>query len=263
MTERVATTGPDAIPETPSIRRDPEGGIPLWSQLKSALVDQIVGKNLPEHARLPSEAELCASFGVSRTVVREALNQLVNERLIYKLQGKGAFVAGRRDEQDFVGTRVGFSGELADKQKVITRNVLRQAVEPADERVRTMLRLPEGEPLVAIDRVLSVDGIPRLLVRWRMPERLVPGLDRVPLHTRSLYETLSRRYGVVFDRAERWIEATSPLEPDAKLLGVTIGTPLLGIESVAYSADGLPIEYYTALYRTDRARLHVQIGSAR
>ena len=257
MTDQV--TGPEVPGELASIRRDGEGGIPLWSQLKSALVDQIVGKNLPEHARLPSEAELCARYGVSR----EALNQLVNERLIYKLQGKGAFVAGRRDEQDFVGTRVGFSGELADKQKVITRKVLRQTVEPADERVRRMLRLAEDEPLVAVDRVLSVDGVPRLLVRWRMPERLVPGLDRAPLHTRSLYETLSRRYGVVFDRAERWIEATSPTEPDARLLGVSVGTPLLGIESVAFSADGRPIEYYTALYRTDRARLHVQIGGPR
>lgn len=262
MTDRVAEREDDGR-EVFAVRRDADGGVPLWSQLKSALVADIVGRNLPEHTRLPSEAELCAAFGVSRTVVREALNQLVNERLIYKLQGKGAFVAGRRDEQDFVGTRVGFSGELADKQKVIDRKVLRQAVEPADERVRMMLRLSEDEPLVAVDRVLSVDGVPRLLVRWRMPERLVPGLDRVPLHTRSLYETLSRRYGVVFDRAERWIEATAPLEPDARLLGVTTGTPLLGIESVAFAADGQPIEYYTALYRTDRARLHIQIGGAR
>lgn len=246
-----------------AVRRDAEGGIPLWSQLKAALVQQIVGDNLPEHTRLPSESELCARFGVSRTAVREALNQLVTERLIYKLQGKGAFVAGRRDEQDFVGTRVGFSGELADKQKVIARKVLRQEVEPADERVRTMLRLSEDEAVVAVDRVLSVDGVPRLLVRWRMPERLVPGLERVPLHTRSLYETLSRRYGIVFDRAERWIEATAPVDSDARLLAVTTGTPLLGIESVAFAADGQPVEYYTALYRTDRARLHIQIGSAR
>ncbi|WP_210272632.1 GntR family transcriptional regulator [Chthonobacter rhizosphaerae] len=245
------------------IRGSQDNAVPLWSQLKAALVDQIIGQNLPEHTRLPSESELCGRYGVSRTVVREALNQLVHERLIYKLQGKGAFVAGRRDDQDFVGTRVGFSGELADKHRIIGREILRQDVEPATDRVQKMLRLEPGTPIVAIDRVLSVDGIPRLLVRWRMPEHLVPGLDQVPLHSRSLYDTLSRRYGIAFERAERWIEAVCPDSDEAKRLDVTTATPLLGLESVAYSSQGLPIEYYAALYRTDRARLHLQIGNTR
>ncbi len=64
-------------------------GTPLWSQVKTALMTLITTEKLSEHARLPSEAELCEHFGVSRTVVREALNQLVFERVIYKLQGKG------------------------------------------------------------------------------------------------------------------------------------------------------------------------------
>ncbi|WP_206682736.1 GntR family transcriptional regulator [Chthonobacter albigriseus] len=244
------------------VRGSQEGSVPLWSQLKSALVELIVGQGLQEHTRLPSEAELCSQYGVSRTVVREALNQLVHERLIYKLQGKGAFVAGRRDEQDFVGTRVGFSGELADKHKV-GREILRQELEPATDRVQKMLRVEPGTPIVAIDRVLSVDGIPRLLVRWRMPEDLVPGLDQIPLYHRSLYDTLNRQYGITFDRADRWIEAVCAEEQDANLLDVTTATPLLGLESVAFSAQGRPIEYYTALYRTDRARLHIQINGLR
>ena len=109
------TTGPDAADLLAPSNRSRRS--PLWSQVKNALTLLILKGDLSEHAQLPSEAELCLRFGVSRTVVREALAQMVNERLIYKLQGKGAFVAGRREEQDFVGTTVGFSGELAELAK--------------------------------------------------------------------------------------------------------------------------------------------------
>ena len=66
--------------------------LPLWSQVKSSMAAMIRDQGLGEHARLPSEHELCTQFGVSRTVVREAMNQLVYEHVIYKIQGKGAFV---------------------------------------------------------------------------------------------------------------------------------------------------------------------------
>jgi len=220
---------------------------------------------LVEHARLPSEHEMCQSFGVSRTVVREAMNQLVYERIIYKIQGKGAFVAGRRDEQNFVGSTVGFSGELIGRQKLVTRRVLMQRIAIPSDRVRRALNLPDGDGpdarVIEISRVLIVDGIPRILVNTSIPERLAPGLDQAPLNNRSLYDTLQRRYGYVFHRADRWLEAVTPTAEQAALLEIEMGTPLLAIESCAHSDGGVPIEHYDALYRTDEARLHVRAGS--
>ena len=154
---------------------------PLWSQVKAALTRLIRDEGLQEHTKLPSEAELCARFDVSRTVVREAMAQMVNERLIYKLQGKGAFVAGRREEQDFVGTTVGFSGELADKRKEVSRRILLQQVSLPSARMAKLMRIDDTTPIVRVDRVLSVDGSPRMIVRWAMLESVVPGLETVPL----------------------------------------------------------------------------------
>lgn len=231
-------------------------GAPLWSQVKASLTRLIVEQGLQEHARLPSESELCDLFGVSRTVVREAMSQMVNERLIYKLQGKGAFIAGRREEQDFVGTTVGFSGELADKRKEVTRRILRQCIGPATARIAKMMRIPPETPLVFVDRVMSVDGSPRMIVRWAMLESVVPALDTMQLENRSLYDTISRQYGVQLMRAERWIEAVPASLEDAELLGVKPGTPVLEIESVASNNSGQVVEYYTAQYLTDHSRLH-------
>jgi DNA-binding GntR family transcriptional regulator len=109
-----------------SIAGPDEPQAPLWSQVKSALAAVIARDGLAEHARLPSEARLCAHFGVSRTVVRGGDEPTRRERLIYKRQGKGAFVAAATGPAEISSAPVvGFSGELIDKQRQLTRQILR------------------------------------------------------------------------------------------------------------------------------------------
>ncbi|GAB5468311.1 MAG: GntR family transcriptional regulator [Rhodospirillales bacterium] len=244
----------DALPPADRAR------VPLWSQVKSAVLAMIRDQRLNEHARLPSEHELCSRFGVSRTVVREAMNQLVFERTIYKIQGKGAFVAGKREEQDFVGSTIGFSDELMSKHHAVSRNVLYQKLEAADERTQRLLQLHPGQRVVSISRVLSVDGLPRIIVHISIPEGIAPGLEQTSLQNRSLYDVLQRQYGVIFRSADRWLEAVLPSAEDSRLLEISRDHPVLAIESVAYGDAAKPIECYRAIYRSDQARLHLRIA---
>lgn len=239
---------------------DRNAAVPLWLQVKQALSSHISSQNLGENARLPSESALCAHFNVSRTVVREALAQMVSEGQIYRLQGKGAFVRGPRQEQSFVSSTVGFSGELEGKSLAVSRRVLRQEVTLPTDRMQRFLKIGADTPVVAIDRVLSVEDVPRAIVRWAMLAHVVPGLETRPLQNVSLYDTISRQYGVKLVRAERWIEAISLTRSDAELLGVHKGTAALGVESVGSSSTQQAIEYYTAHYLTDQSRLRLIVN---
>ncbi|MFH1805640.1 MAG: FadR/GntR family transcriptional regulator [Pseudomonadota bacterium] len=67
----------------------------LADQLYGQILEQIVSGNLAEGAKLPSENEICTSFGVSRPVVREALRKLQTDGLVYARQGVGSFVKKR------------------------------------------------------------------------------------------------------------------------------------------------------------------------
>ncbi|MHC8494370.1 FadR/GntR family transcriptional regulator [Thalassospira sp. SM2505] len=67
----------------------------LADQLYGQILEQIVSGNLSEGTKLPSENEICASFGVSRPVVREALRKLQSDGLVYARQGVGSFVKKR------------------------------------------------------------------------------------------------------------------------------------------------------------------------
>jgi GntR family transcriptional regulator len=241
---------------------DRELGSPLWLQVKDTLRSIIIGEQLKENAPLPSEAVLCERFQVSRSVVREAMAHLVHEGLVYRIQGKGAMVAPRHQELDFVGTTIGFSGELAARRQHVSRQVLRSEVGLPTPRIRELLGLGEETPVFYIDRVLSVDGVPRIIVRWSMPESAAPGLHSKPLESRPLYSTLGRQYGIYLSRAERWIGAVTLEEEDANLLQVPIGTPALDIESIGYNRGANhPSEYYRALYLTNQSRLHFKIST--
>jgi len=235
---------------------DRQADTPLWMQLKSILQGQIQSGELLPDSRLYSEHELCKMFGVSRTVVREALSELVHDRFIYRIQGKGTFISGRKEEQDYAGSNIGFSGEMIGKGRKVLTKILEQKLADPGEREHRMLRLNGPQRVVQIRRLMYIDDKPRLLVDMSFPADLVSGFENVNLSNRSIYDVLRRRYGLVPTSSERWIEAILPTDQQAALLNISPDTPLLGIESCAYLADGRAFEYYYGYHRSDISRLH-------
>ncbi|MGJ7606019.1 GntR family transcriptional regulator [Variovorax sp. LT1R20] len=232
---------------------------PLWAQFRDALRLQILQGVLPIGAKLPSEAELGDQFGISRIVVREALADLVRNNLIYKIKGRGAFVSARERDEDFVSTVLGFSDEMERKGRSVRTQILTQELRAPTEQEAASLGLTEPDAqVVALKRLRSVDGELRLLVETVVPADLAPGLHRTRLDDRSLYDVLRRQYGLRLVRAERWIDAVLPDAATCELLDLPHPEPLLRIESIAYGANGRPLEHYRALHRCKESRLHVQ-----
>lgn len=230
---------------------------PLWVQFRDAILKQILRGDLPVNAQLPSEAELGERFGISRIVVREGLGDLVRSGLIYKIKGKGAFVSARQRDEDFVSTVLGFSDEMQSKGYAVRTRVLEQQLVPAGDKAARMLGLTPTDLVTSLRRLRSVDGELRLLVRTVVPNDLAPGLHKVRLEDRSLYDVMRRQYGLRISRAERWIDPAMPDEETSELLQLRGPEPLLRIESVAYAANGRAVEHYLALHRCQSSRLHL------
>jgi GntR family transcriptional regulator len=246
-----------AVVTDAAILLDRASETPLWVQFRDAILKQILRGDLPVHAQLPSEAELGERFGISRIVVREGLSDLVRSGLIYKIKGKGAFVSARQRDEDFVSTVLGFSDEMQSKGFAVRTRVLEQELLPAGEKAGRMLGLTPSDLVTSLRRLRSVDGELRLLVRTFVPSDLAPGLQKVRLEDRSLYDVLRRQYGLRITRAERWIDPVMPDVETSALLHLDGPEPLLRIESVAYAANGRALEYYLALHRCQSSRLHV------
>jgi GntR family transcriptional regulator len=232
---------------------------PLWVQLATILRSVISEGSLQEDAALPSEAELINFLGVSRTVVREALAELVREGLVYKIRAKGTFVAPKLPELHFIGAVSGSAYDLRASGQRISTRVLRQEAGTATPAEASALQIDSDSAVVRLRRLRSVGGSPLLLVDTTLPADMVPGLTKAKLENRSLYEHLRRHYAIEPAGADRWLQAVLPNAEQSDLLGLDTHTPLLSIESVAWGADGVRFEWYRALHRSEKSRFYIGI----
>ncbi len=236
--------------------------VPLYHQLTAYLEERIKSREWRPLQYLPSEQDLCDYFGVSRTVVRQAMSILAQKGLITKKSGKRTMVA----EPTFNGAAVQdlkgfFEAAVSRGQRPYTR-VLELRVIPASPEVAGALQIKEGEMVVMLNRLRFLDGVPEVLVVTYLPERLCPGLTEEDFSNQSLYAVLARRYGHVVERGYRSIEAIGLDEHQAKLLESQPGSPALLLKSVGMLADSTPLEYYVAVHRGDKAKFHVQLVRA-
>ena len=164
------------------------------------------------------------------------------EGLVYKVKGRGAFVTGRKFESTFVQHAAGFHASMTGRRHAVASEVLLQEVAPASAHVARMLGLDVGSPVLALDRVRSVDGVPIQVVRAWMPHGLCRGLEAVDLRDASVYAVLAGRHGLTPHHGRQTIEAVAMPADEARLLGVPPGSPGLLVESVTSTVDDLAFE---------------------
>ncbi|HTU06370.1 MAG TPA: GntR family transcriptional regulator [Trebonia sp.] len=233
---------------------------PYYQQLKRILVADIE-RNHVEGDLLPSESELCRTYSVSRTVVRQALGELENEGLVLKVKGKGTYVTGRKLNTSFVQHSLGFYQSMQQAGHAVRSWTLTLHTEPSGVSLAGLVEIAVGDEVIRFDRVRSVDGRPVQVVRTVLPARLFPGLAEMDMTDRSLYQVLAESYGVRPASGHRAIDAIGLSSEDAHHLRAPVGQPALRIESVTRSATGVAFEYYVAIYRGDTFKFELDVTS--
>lgn len=239
-------------------RIDQDDRIPYYLQVKDRLQELIDGPTLKPGDKLPSETELCEGFGVSRTVIRQALQELEYEGLVRRRKGIGSFVAEPKVVETFVQKLSGFAEDMATQKIETHARVLRNEAVPATARVAEYLGLAPEALVVVLERLRFVGQEPVQISTSYMPYSLCQEVLRADFAHQSLYEFLSE-HGFFLVRGYRTIEAVRANETEASLMKVDIGTPMLMIDSIGYLEDGTPIEYYHAIHRGDRTRFRVEL----
>ena len=242
---------------------DFDSHIPFYLQLVNILREQINQKVWQPGQLITREQDLCERYGISRTVVRQALRELELEGLITRRKGKGTFVAEPKISEGLVQKLTGFYQDMVERGlKPITR-VLRQEVTAAEEKIAKYLAIEPGAPVVVIKRLRFINDQPIQIVTTYLPLQVCPELPSVNLTQQSLYEYLEKECHIILDRGHRFVEAVAASEEEARLLDIERGFPVLMLDSISYLADGTPIEYYHAVHRGDRSRFEVDLFRVR
>ena len=236
--------------------------IPYYYQLEQLLREKIENGRLKPGDILPSEAELCSTFRVSKTVVRQALNKLCQDGIVYKEKGKGTFVAEPKLQEKFVQRTYGFYQEMKEKGLEVESKVLEHELIEPPTRIKTLLKLREGQKVVKTSRLRSVNRELIMFTTTYVRSDLCPGLEKEDLTNRSLYQLLWDKYGLKISYGHRTLEAVAASKYEADMLKVPKSSPLVYLESVSYLEDGTPIEYFEAWHRGDRCKFAIELVPA-
>lgn len=228
--------------------------------LREQIMDDIRAKvrSMKPHERIPSEPDLAAHYGVSRGTVKQALDELVHEGILYRLPKRGTFVAPPRIWRSFTELP-SHSEDIRRRGFTPSADVLHFGVERADRDVARHLKVGLGAPVWRIERLRRADGEPVLLSTSYLPVNLFPELTREDVED-SLYEALARRYDMRPVWAHDVYTAVNAHRYEALVLEVPLGTALLLNERVGFLADNTPVEYALSYIRGDRYEIHIDIN---
>jgi len=242
---------------------DFNSNIPYYIQLIDVLKDKISSGDWQPGDQILSEPELCEVYGVSRTVVRQALREVELEGLVVRKKGKGTFVSEPKINESLAQKLTGFYHDMIERGLTPVTEVLVQRVLLAPKKVSEFLNLPPGAQVIELQRLRSVNDEPIVLVTSYLPEALCPRVAISDFSNQSLYDFLEHECGVMIAYGRRYIEAATATEFEATLLQVEPGAALLSLDSVSFLEDGTPVEYYHALHRGDRSRFEVELVRVR
>ncbi|WP_163509562.1 GntR family transcriptional regulator [Fodinicola acaciae] len=242
----------------------PEATAPRWEQIAAALAGEL--RTAPAGSRLPSEAEQCRRFAVSRVTLRQALTELQNRGLVESRAGRGWFVAAPAGAPDRTpvteppGKLMSFTEMARSKGHVPDSEVLAQELRPATFEEAERLGLVAGTSLFSLRRLRRLNGLPVAVDHSLVPGDLLPDALGTDFSTASLHDAF-RAAAAAPAGADLEIEAIVADAEFAGLLGVEEGFPLLKVRQLIRDAGGRPIERGVIVYRADRYRYRASVHS--
>jgi GntR family transcriptional regulator len=235
------------------------GGVgPGYALLFGELSQRIRSGEFKPDEQIPSERELCETYGVSRTLVRQALDLGEREGLLVRVPSKGTFVARPRIIQDLARMTT-FQTTLAHLDLTPSRRVLRTNWETPSPEVAQQLRVSQVTPLLYLEVMGLADGSPLALYQSHVPAAIVQASNLEARlgnsdegSTSSSYEIIASALGATHLDANQLYEVTAIDATSAAALSVAPYSPTFRVTTVFSLPEGTPVEARTALYLGDR-----------
>jgi GntR family transcriptional regulator len=243
----------------PNAMIDPGSPLPLYAQLESILAAEVAAGALPPGSRLPNEEQLVKQYGVSRTTVRQTIQNLVRRGLIEVRRGKGTFVLEPKIRQELTELS-GFVEDMQALGRHASARLLDKQIIPASEAVARQLAISAGTAVVRIQRVRLADNAPLSFDETWLPREIGERIVENDLETEPIFSLLEQKHDTPLVEAEYSLEAVSADVTVARALGITIGDPIFLIERTSYTTGRRPVDYEKLYYRGDQIRFVTRLA---
>lgn len=251
----------EQVPREANEHLDPSSYTPLYVQLFQIMRSKIEAGIYKPGEQLPSERELIETYEVSRITATAAIQKLVHSGLVFRIRGKGSFVA--RPKIRGLSSFGSFSSDIRQRGMVPSSRILSSDIITADNDVKEHLELSLEDKVLKISRLRFANEEPVALETAFIPEALFPGIENEDLEHGSLYEIMERKYGLFPTWSEGVFEATAADDEQAELLDIGPCDPVLWVHRVTRDPNYTPLEWVHSLYRADRFSFSIGILSIR
>lgn len=236
---------------------------PIYYQLAKTIQDHIESGRLAAGEKIQSEREFAALYDLSLATVRKALDSLVHQGLLSRIQGKGTFVsstANRREKLRYYPFVKDFQDDaLIARVQFVDLNRMK-----GHERINRHLKVKSGDELYKMRRVLQYQTQPLVYSVSYLPCRMFKNLSEYDQHLfeKYLYLFLEDEFGVSTIENEELYGVTVADKETASHLGVKPNHPLLKVDMIAYTHKKKPYEYRESYCVTDEMKIRRFIGSS-
>ena len=214
----------------------------VWKQIASDLQAGIAGGSFSAGQRLPTEMELAELYKVNRHTVRRALAELANDGYVEATRGRGTFVSQRPIAYPLT-SRTRFSEIVSAQELQPGGRLIASATEQARGVVAERLGLAEGTPTIRLETLRVAEGRPILTATGWFPAEMVPNIIQDYAETGTLTGALEKAGFADYRRDASWISAVAPDPGDRTYLRLEDSEPILLVESVNVTAEGVPLQF--------------------
>ncbi len=213
--------------------------IPLYFQLKNIILSDIQDNCFLVGDAIPTENELVEFYHISRSTVRQAISELVQEGWLTRKASKGTFVTKPEQRSSYIRSFEPFY-----------RQISRLGKTPRTELIDLNVITPR-QKVISMFRRRFADDIPMVTFQNYIPYDLCSFILSYDFKTHSLYELLMNNVSTQIANTKTIVSATNATTEDIELLNIKVNTPMLCFHNISTTADETIVDYAFAHYRGD------------
>lgn len=238
---------------------DRESSVPLYYQLQELIKQDIEAGHWQPGEVLPSEGLLIDRLGISRTVIRKALDVLEADGQVVRRKGRGTIIERPKVPYHALGEADDWRGDHAELSKIVgirlvsagtnLARILRVGVEARLFEI-TAVASARNQPISLSQAYVRVDASPALSAAAESGAALDLKIGGPDLLTQ-----LVQRYQLPANRSDMTIEGTTANDFECELLNLPARAPMFLIATLVVAASGQAFAFVRAVVRSDHFRL--------
>lgn len=231
---------------------------PIYKVIYDTIAEKIYNSTYQVGDMLPSESELEKMFQASRTPVRQALNQLESDGLIYRSQGKGSFVANYKQIGHWT-TMTGFKHKYREGWKKISARTLEVTKITSPYYARLLGVNPNNE-LIHLKRIRTYEGEPVIYLEHHIPSHLPIELFQKDPSFISIDQLFKDELGIEFTTIEEELEAIAADAQLASYLQINEGHPILKSTRISFNSQSQPLDVTVIYLRSEKWKYTIEFN---